>query len=149
MIQRMPPNKAGKTCKITSSQQITLDRPAAHQRIFLDLDRLHGTLAIVRLNGKEAGAVLWAAYRLELTGLTRAGANHLEIDLINSLRDLLGPHHYTGPQKNEQWGWSYSGYPEKVNWMDNQVRGTLKTRSYAYEFVPFGLSEIARIVYEE
>jgi hypothetical protein len=116
--------------------------------VWLDFGRLLSTLAIVRCNGKEAGAALWAPYRVELTPLVQPGANRLEIELVNSLRNLLGPHHYTGPRKHEQWGWSYSGYLERSDWMEPAVRPKMKTWSDAYEFVAFGLDQESRITYE-
>jgi len=50
-------------------------------------------VAKVRVNGKQAGTVLWQPYEVNLDGLLQEGENIIEIELIGSLRNLLGPHH--------------------------------------------------------
>ncbi len=47
----------------------------------------------VKVNGKQAGTVLWQPYEVKLDGLLQKGENSIEIELIGSLRNLLGPHH--------------------------------------------------------
>jgi hypothetical protein len=37
----------------------------------------------VKLNGKDLGTVWTAPWRVEITGVVKAGANELEIDVIN------------------------------------------------------------------
>lgn len=36
------------------------------------------------------------AYEVDLTPYLHAGANTLELTLVNNLRNLLGPHHHVG-----------------------------------------------------
>ena len=47
----------------------------------------------VKVNGKQAGTVLWQPYEISLDGFLVEGENTIEIELIGSLRNLLGPHH--------------------------------------------------------
>ncbi|MEI7900308.1 MAG: glycosyl hydrolase, partial [bacterium] len=54
--------------------------PGSH--LFLDLGVVK-YIARVRLNGKDLGAVWTAPWHVEITGAVKAGANELEIDVIN------------------------------------------------------------------
>jgi hypothetical protein len=82
------------------------------KRLFLRLMRPSGTLFKVRLNGKEAGKILWRPYVLELTPLVQPGQNRLEIEVVSSLQNAWGPLHekngddnlWAGPNAfQEEW----------------------------------------------
>jgi hypothetical protein len=49
----------------------------------------------IKVNGKDAGTVLWAPYSVDLSEYLAVGENTVEITLVNNLRNLLGPHHHT------------------------------------------------------
>ncbi|OPZ93796.1 MAG: hypothetical protein BWY73_00110 [candidate division TA06 bacterium ADurb.Bin417] len=66
-------------------------------RVWLELENPAAAVYQVRINGRSAGTLLWPPYRLEITGLARPGRNRLELEAVNSLRNLLGPHHYRIP----------------------------------------------------
>lgn len=51
------------------------------------------TVTKVRVNGVPAGSVLWQPYEVPLEGLLREGENVIEVEIVDSLRNLLGPHH--------------------------------------------------------
>jgi len=51
-------------------------------QVYLDLGRVKN-LARLRLNGKELGVIWTAPWRVEVTPHVRAGANELEIDVVN------------------------------------------------------------------
>lgn len=53
------------------------------------------TVTQVYVNGQEAGTILWHPYEVSLEGLLHPGTNEIEVELIGSLRNLLGPHHLT------------------------------------------------------
>ena len=57
-------------------------------RVFLDLGDVM-VLASVRVNGKDAGGVWTFPYRLDITGLVKAGENTLEITVYNNWRNRL------------------------------------------------------------
>jgi hypothetical protein len=42
------------------------------------------------VNGKNAGTELWSPYRLEVTDLLKAGSNHLEVGVTNTLANRYG-----------------------------------------------------------
>lgn len=59
------------------------------------LGKWNGTVAEVRVNGKPAGVIGWQPYELSLDGLVKPGENTIEVLVIGSLKNLLGPHHGT------------------------------------------------------
>ena len=67
----------------------TVELPdAAGLRVFLDSQLADDAVEVV-VNGVSAGVRLWAPYRVEITGLLRAGENELELRVSNTLGNLL------------------------------------------------------------
>ncbi len=64
---------------------------AAHT--ILRLNRPSGVLFAVRVNGREAGQILWRPYELDITEFVRVGENTLEIEVVSSRQNTLGPLH--------------------------------------------------------
>lgn len=88
--------------------------PEAH-RVVLDMPGLAGS-AGVRVNGcpRESGDakhVLWPPYECDLTGLVRPGVNRIEIEVANTLRNLLGPHYE--PREDFMTGFSQKSHRGK------------------------------------
>lgn len=101
-----------------------LDFTPEGKRVFLSLDKLQVITLKVTLNGKEAGLILWPPYSLEITDFLKAGKNLIEIEITNSLRNLLGPHHQRDINPPSVGPYSFN---DKNNWIDG------------YTFIPFGL----------
>lgn len=59
----------------------------------LRLNNPSGILYKVRLNGSDAGNLLWRPFELDLTPLVKNGGNELEIEVISSLQNTWGPLH--------------------------------------------------------
>ena len=57
-------------------------------RTYLDLGVVHD-MARVRLNGKDLGVVWCAPWRVDVTGVLRAGDNALEIEVVNRWANRL------------------------------------------------------------
>jgi len=56
----------------------------------LDLGRVEDTgIARVVLNGRDLGVVWTKPFRVEVSSVLRAGANHLQVEVINSWRNRL------------------------------------------------------------
>jgi hypothetical protein len=53
------------------------------------------------VNGQLVKVFGWAPYEANITALLKAGKNVIAIELVNSLRNLLGPHHN---EKGERYG---------------------------------------------
>lgn len=108
---------------VSYRKEIDLD-VASGTRQFLKV-RFAGTLARVRVNGVECDSVLWAPWETEITKALRDGTNVIEIDVVSSLRNTMGPLHnalnrdleWTGPNE----------FSDKETWTD------------VYQFEPYGL----------
>lgn len=131
------------TGRILLAKELDLPALSAGEHAIIDLGPLQAVLAKVRVNGCETGAVAWTPYRVDATSALRPGRNTVEIELITSLRNLLGPHHYTGPHKLQVADASFTANSECVDWMFLPQRHQLKTWSDAYQFIPLGVSNQA------
>lgn len=89
----------------------------------------------VMVNGQAAGHIPWrAANGLDITGFMTEGANQVDIEVVSSPRNMLGPLHRA---------------PEHEAWTDNRsFRRTDKTFTPEYVFWQWGLFGQARIVQE-
>jgi len=45
------------------------------------------------VNGKHVRTLLWAPYEVDISEYLTIGENEIEIEILNNLRNLLGPHH--------------------------------------------------------
>lgn len=116
--------------RATLRQTVTLpplDGPFGHaqdRRTVLELYNLRAAVAHVHVNGQQAGTVAWQPHCVDVTEVLMTGENVIEIELVGTLRNLLGPHHlnggdlaWTGPRE----------FRNKNRWTDD------------YILVPFGL----------
>jgi hypothetical protein len=68
----------------------------------------------------------WQPHQVQLNGL-RAGRNVIEIELVGTLRNLLGPHHRSGGDT----AWTGPGdFRDQSRWTDD------------YILVPFGFDQV-------
>jgi hypothetical protein len=65
--------------------------PAGQYRVALP--KWYGSVARVTVNGKEAGHISHAPWELDVTDGIKAGANTIEVVVIGTLKNTLGPHH--------------------------------------------------------
>ena len=98
-----------------------LQQPA--DALELQLGGWAGTVAAIRMDGRDQGVIMHPPYRLELTGPFPAGRHELAIDLIGNMRNMMGPHHADGLAG----AWTWDRCP------DHQPAGT------QYRFVQTGL----------
>jgi hypothetical protein len=101
--------------------------PEEVRRGLLRLRGLHAIVAAITLNGREVGQIFWRPHELDLKDALRPGHNRLEVKLVSSLRNLLGPHHLRGGDGL----WTGPGeFRDEGRWIDD------------YVLVPFGLSGV-------
>lgn len=62
-------------------------------RVRVRLPRWYGSVARVLINGEPAGHIAYAPWECDLAGKVRNGRNTLEIVVIGTLKNTLGPHH--------------------------------------------------------
>ncbi|MGQ9609695.1 MAG: glycosyl hydrolase [bacterium] len=119
----------GFACYSSAITYITEIEPTlrAGERIFLELPRWEGVLVKVRLNGKYMGHIAWHPYELDITTGIKPGKNRLEIEVMSSRRNLLGPLHLT--EKYPAWTGPGEFVSTGDRWTDNYVS------------VPYGLME--------
>jgi len=75
-------------------QEFDVPQPAG--RYAVQLPDWLGSVAKVLVNGKPTGYIAWQPWRLDVTGAIRPGRNRVEVVVIGTLRNTLGPHH-AGP----------------------------------------------------
>jgi len=142
--------------RLTLSNSVRINKPNVNERIFLQLPRLNATIARIHINEKEAGTIIWPPYRLEITPLVREGGNNIEIQLTNSLRNLLGPHHCTNGRPLATWDSDFSGKGSALSgrssdgpdWLVKRRKGTTSYWTDDYFFVPFGLGGRTTVIKE-
>ena len=75
--------KYGKTYNIT-------DLSGAY---LVKLNKWNGTVAEVYVNGKKVGIIGYDPYHLNIAQYLKEGVNNIEVNVIGSLKNLLGPHY--------------------------------------------------------
>jgi hypothetical protein len=76
---------------ITYTKEFKIEKQEGEWEV--DLGKWNGTIAEVYVNGKTAPAIAFPPYSSDITGLIQPGTNKIEIKVIGSLKNLLGPHH--------------------------------------------------------
>ncbi|MCY3022269.1 MAG: hypothetical protein NTW87_24930 [Planctomycetota bacterium] len=128
--------------RMTLAATVRINAPRSGERALLSLPRLDAALAKVRMNGSAAGTIAWSPYELDVTRVVRQGENAVQIELVNTLRNLLGPHHRPGGEPDSTWEHDFKYHPDwlrrpwerEANWTDD------------YCFLPFGLRQGARVL---
>lgn len=59
----------------------------------VELNKWSGSVAIVLVNGKEAGLIWHQPWRCDVTKQIKKGNNDIEVIVIGTLKNTLGPHH--------------------------------------------------------
>jgi hypothetical protein len=100
------------------------------EKVFLEFDGLEAITTRVFVNGADAGIIAFHPYRIEITPFVRDGNNHIQVELTNSVRNLLGPHHNILEEP-----------------MDVSPGDFYQTVFKRYGLVPFGITSGARLAY--
>ena len=88
--------KYGKTYNIT-------DLSGAY---LVKLGKWSGTVAEVHVNGTKAGIIGYDPYELNIASYLKEGANNIEVTVIGSNKNLLGPHYKNpAPGLASPWHW--------------------------------------------
>lgn len=77
---------------MTFKKTVTLNEAEIINRS-IAFSKRNTSVTSVKVNGKDAGSILWQPYSVDVTGLLKAGENEIEITLTGTLRNLLGPFH--------------------------------------------------------
>ncbi len=99
----------------------------------IKLNQWRGTVAEVTVNGENAGIIGWEPYELDISDWIKNGRNEVEVKVIGSLKNLLGPHH-NNPTYGLVTPWSFFYAP------DHQPPGL------SYHVLDYGLLEDFEII---
>lgn len=80
---------------VVYSQQIEL--PETTGRVDVALGDWLGSVAKVRVNGQDAGYIYHQPYACDISALAKPGENTVEVEVIGTNKNTLGPHHNNPP----------------------------------------------------
>ncbi|MBN1844947.1 MAG: hypothetical protein JW810_04645 [Sedimentisphaerales bacterium] len=80
----------------------TYDLGQTPGRYRLRLPHWYGSVARVVVNGKSAGHIAWQPWQCDLGDQLQSGKNTIEVEVIGTLRNTLGPHH-NGESLGSAW----------------------------------------------
>jgi len=88
----------------------------------------YGAVAKVMVNGKEAGHIGWAPWKLDVSEFVKQGENTIDVIVIGTPKNLLGPHH-AGKLRGSGGPWLFGEAP------------TLQPSGDCYDTIGYGLFE--------
>ncbi len=80
-------------------------------KYFVILPQWRGSVAEIRVNGKQAGYIDAPPWEIEVSKWLRTGQNRLEVVVIGTLKNTLGPHHGS-PALGAAWPGGFHQGPE-------------------------------------
>jgi hypothetical protein len=75
---------------VTYSKEFNIGNPDG--AYLVSLDNWKGTIAEVTVNGEKATVIAFPPYQSNVTQLIKPGINKIDVKIIGSLKNLLGPH---------------------------------------------------------
>ncbi|MDR6555370.1 glycosyl hydrolase [Paenibacillus qinlingensis] len=103
----------------------------------------HAAVGKLWMNGHEVHTFLWEPYEADISKWLVAGENVIEMELTNSCRNLLGPHHHI---HGEIYKVGPSSFTNTPGWTDKGIPHGVSMYVDRYTFVRFGLPVPPRIV---
>jgi hypothetical protein len=89
---------------VSYSRNFEIQQPAG--RYAVELRKWHGSVAEVLVNGKSAGYIAYQPWQCDVTKLIKSGTNTVEVRVIGTLKNTLGPHH-AGAVLGSAWPGSF------------------------------------------
>jgi hypothetical protein len=80
----------------------TFEVPKPDGRYVVSLSKWFGSVAKVVVNGQDAGTIGYRPWECDVTESIKPGPNQIEVVVIGTLRNALGPHHI-GPVSGKAW----------------------------------------------
>ncbi|MCE5346461.1 MAG: hypothetical protein LLG13_09265 [Bacteroidales bacterium] len=93
---------------VTYSKEFNIEKTEGIWKV--GLGNWNGTIAEVSVNGQHATPVAFPPYQSDVTALIKPGMNKIDVKVIGSLKNLMGPHH-----KNLKLGLTSPGSWRNVN----------------------------------
>lgn len=111
----------------------TFHVPFEPRKAVFMFEELSAAVAEIHVNGTRAGAVFVPPYKVDVTGLVKAGSNEVKVVLAGTLRNFFGPLHYR--DGDPSWTGPETFYDE-VRWTDE------------YLLRPFGFKGLKLLLYD-
>ncbi|MGB2861974.1 MAG: glycosyl hydrolase [Sedimentisphaerales bacterium] len=90
-------------------QTFNITRPAG--RYLVELDKWYGSVVEIIVNGASAGHIAYKPWQCDVTDLIKQGTNTVEVVVIGTLKNTLGPHH-AGKGLGSAWPGMFQQGPE-------------------------------------
>ena len=94
---------------VSYTQSFDINPP--NGQYLVELEKWYGSVAEVKVNGKSAGYIGYKPWQCEVTDLIRPGTNIVEVIVIGTLKNTLGPHH-SGTGLGSAWPGMFQKGPE-------------------------------------
>lgn len=96
---------------VSYSKEFNID--SSDGKWVIALGNWYGTVAEVSVNGQQATPIAFPPFHSDITGLIKTGLNKIDVNVIGSLKNLLGPHHNNPkPGFVSPWIWrNVKSYP--------------------------------------
>lgn len=117
---------------MTFKQKVMLTADECNNRS-IKFCRLPSSVTKVKVNGRDAGTVMWQPYEINISNLLNEGDNEIEITVTGNLRNLLGPFHLKDGEN--YWVAPAAFFHESPIW----CKGLNQSWVDSYCFVEFGL----------
>jgi hypothetical protein len=76
---------------VSYTQRFDIPQPTGRYQV--QLPHWYGSVAEVIVNGQQAGYIGYQPWQCDVTSLVKRGTNNIEIVVIGTLKNTLGPHH--------------------------------------------------------
>jgi hypothetical protein len=103
---------------VTYTREFNVDNASGNWEVVPG--KWNGTMAEVKVNGQDAPIIAFPPYHSDITGLLKPGLNNVEITVIGSLKNLLGPHH-NNPKPGFVSPWIWRGVKIHPSGKDYQM----------------------------
>lgn len=143
------------TGSFTLVNSFNLNQKDNNKKYYISFPAFEAIAVQVKVNGQEYPYLICSPWQTEITNSVRTGDNKIEVTLINSLRNLLGPHHHTGGELKEVGPASFTGNPDWPNiggqkdWFDLRLEGKAELWRDDYSIVPFGFLKPVAVLASE
>jgi glycosyl hydrolase family 106( putative alpha-L-rhamnosidase) len=123
---------------LTLEKEFKLNQVETLGRV-LKFDQQKATVSKVKVNGEVLSKFLWKPFTASLDGFLQEGNNIIEIELSNSLRNMLGPHHL---EEGESYSVGPFSFYKESGIFSAAWNGSNNSWNDAYCFVEFGIDNI-------
>ncbi|HAM11017.1 MAG: hypothetical protein A2X05_05425 [Bacteroidetes bacterium GWE2_41_25] len=136
-------------------KSFNIERIEKNKKYILKFPLSEAIVLTVNLNGKDMPPAAWSPWEVDITDAIINGNNSISVTLINSLRNLLGPHHNAEGELISLSPESFTGRstwttrrPGENDWYERRLMGPDSTNIWRddYCIIPFGLLEDAVII---